>query len=103
MSYISGGCSSLDSLIDNERAEEKNSKNCLENTAADFLCLVNKSLNKREREIIRLRYGLAGGKAYTLSQIGKKYNLSKEGVRLIQKRAIKKLKKVSGLENFLDN
>ncbi len=49
-------------------------------------------LTPRERDIIELRFGLADGNTYTLSDIGEMYNLSRERVRQIQAKAMRKLR-----------
>ncbi|MBC7883295.1 MAG: sigma-70 family RNA polymerase sigma factor [Anaerolineae bacterium] len=49
-------------------------------------------LTQRERDIIELRFGLADGNTYTLSDIGEMYNLSRERVRQIQAKAMRKLR-----------
>jgi RNA polymerase primary sigma factor len=50
-----------------------------------------KALTYREREVIRLRYGLADGHAYTLADIGRIFSVSRERVRQIETGALKKL------------
>jgi RNA polymerase primary sigma factor len=50
------------------------------------------TLAQREADIIRLYYGLTGKHTHTLEEIGKKYNLTRERVRQIKERAIKRLK-----------
>lgn len=49
-------------------------------------------LSYREREIIRLRYGLADGYAYTLEEVGKIFKITRERVRQIEAKAIRKLR-----------
>jgi len=49
-----------------------------------------KGLNPREQEIIRLRFGIGTDSAQTLEEIGKKFGISKERVRQIEKRALRK-------------
>ena len=50
-------------------------------------------MNKREREILDLRFGLSDGKTYTLADIAKRLNLSRERIRQIEEHALLKLKK----------
>ena len=59
---------------------------------SDRLNSVLDHLSDREREIIRLRYGLEDGQHYTLTEIGKIYDLSRERVRQIQAKAMRKLR-----------
>ena len=49
------------------------------------------ALNHREREIIRLRYGLADGYAYTLEEVGKIFSVTRERVRQIEAKAVRRL------------
>ena len=49
-------------------------------------------LNYRERNIIRLRYGLDDGVGFTLEECGKVYKINRERVRQIQARAERKLR-----------
>ncbi len=51
-------------------------------------------LEPRERTIIEMRYGLTDGENYTLAQIAKQLNLSRERVRQIEELTIDKLKKI---------
>lgn len=55
--------------------------------------LIEECLTDREREIIRLRYGLGGVKAVTQNEIGEMYGISRSYVSRIEKRALSKLKK----------
>jgi RNA polymerase primary sigma factor len=48
-------------------------------------------LNYREREILRLRYGLADGYAYTLEEVGRIFSVTRERVRQIESKAVRKL------------
>jgi RNA polymerase primary sigma factor len=64
------------------------------------------ALNYREREIIRLRYGLSDGYAYTLSEVGRIFSVTRERIRQIESEAIRKLQQPSAsrkLANFLDH
>jgi RNA polymerase primary sigma factor len=50
-----------------------------------------KTLTYREREIIRLRYGLDDGYTYTLEEVGKIFKVTRERVRQIEAKAVRKL------------
>lgn len=50
------------------------------------------TLNSREQAVVRMRYGLDDGKPKTLQEIGRKFSVSRERVRQIEKRAISKLR-----------
>ena len=50
------------------------------------------SLSERERQVIRLRYGLEDGKTHTLEEIGSILNVTRERVRQIEARAMEKLR-----------
>ncbi|MBN1589621.1 MAG: sigma-70 family RNA polymerase sigma factor [Pirellulales bacterium] len=66
---------------------------------------VLRALNYREREIIRLRYGLADGYAYTLEEVGKVFSVTRERVRQIEAKAVRKLQhpiRSRHLSNFLE-
>jgi len=62
-------------------------------------------LTYREREIIRLRYGLADGYTYTLEEVGKIFQVTRERVRQIESKAVRKLQqpyRTRSLAGFLD-
>ena len=66
----------------------------------------SRRLNYREREIIRLRYGLADGYAYTLEEVGKIFSVTRERVRQIETKAVRKLQhpiRSRQLSGFLDS
>jgi RNA polymerase primary sigma factor len=52
---------------------------------------VLKSLTYREREIIKLRYGIGDGYTYTLEEVGRIFKVTRERVRQVEAKAIKKL------------
>jgi RNA polymerase primary sigma factor len=63
------------------------------------------TLNYREREILKLRYGLADGYAYTLEEVGKIFQVTRERVRQIESKAVKKLQhpqRSKSLMSFID-
>ncbi len=49
------------------------------------------SLPRREREVIEMRYGIVGGRARTLEEVGQAFNITRERVRQIENRTLKKL------------
>ena len=58
------------------------------------------TLTYREASIIRLYYGLNGKQAYTLEEIGEEFNLTRERVRQIKEKAIKRLKNYTRCKNL---
>ncbi|MDR1962424.1 MAG: sigma-70 family RNA polymerase sigma factor [Planctomycetaceae bacterium] len=50
-----------------------------------------KTLTPREREIIKLRYGLENGYSYTLEEVGRIFQVTRERVRQIEQKAVQKL------------
>ena len=61
-----------------------------------------RALNYREREIIRLRYGLSDGYAYTLSEVGKIFSVTRERIRQIECEALRKLQQPSCARKLAD-
>jgi RNA polymerase primary sigma factor len=64
-----------------------------------------KTLTFREREIIRLRYGLGDGYTYTLEEVGRIFRVTRERVRQIEAKAVRKLQhpvRSKQLEGFLE-
>ncbi|MFM8802885.1 MAG: sigma-70 family RNA polymerase sigma factor, partial [Planctomycetia bacterium] len=71
----------------------------------DRLDALLKTLTYREREIIRLRYGLTDGYMYTLEEVGRIFRVTRERVRQIEAKAVKKLQhpvRSRQLETFLE-
>jgi RNA polymerase primary sigma factor len=66
---------------------------------------VLKTLSYREREIIKLRYGLGDGYSYTLEEVGHIFKVTRERIRQIEAKAVRKLQQPSRsqeLAGFLD-
>ncbi|MCA9063943.1 MAG: sigma-70 family RNA polymerase sigma factor [Planctomycetaceae bacterium] len=66
---------------------------------------VLKSLTYREREIIKLRYGLGDGYSYTLEETGRIFKVTRERIRQIESKALKKLQhhtRAIHLKGFVD-
>ena len=71
----------------------------------DKIDQVLKTLTYREREIIKLRYGLGDGYTYTLEEVGRIFKVTRERVRQIEAKAVRKLQhpvRSRQLEGFLD-
>ena len=63
------------------------------------------TLTPREAKVLRLRYGLDDGKARTLEEVGKEFNVTRERIRQIEAKALRKLRHPSRskkLKDFLE-
>jgi len=58
------------------------------------------TLTERESEVIQLYFGLKGGHSFTLEEIGERFNLTRERVRQIKGKAIRRLRHVSRSRNL---
>ncbi len=66
---------------------------------------VLKTLTYREREIIKLRYGIGDGYTYTLEEVGRIFKVTRERVRQVEAKAIRKLQhpvRARKLQGFVD-
>ena len=89
--------------------EDEKAENPTDSAAQDMLRhrieQVLKTLTYREREIIKLRYGLGDGYTYTLEEVGRIFKVTRERVRQIEAKAVRKLQhpvRSRHLEGFLD-
>jgi len=84
--------SSLGEIVSDENAinplEHLQDKNL-----SDDLTEVVNSLDAREAEIIRLRFGLAGKNELTLAEVGKKFNVTRERIRQLEQLALKQMRR----------
>ncbi|MHC4879639.1 MAG: RNA polymerase sigma factor RpoD [Planctomycetota bacterium] len=72
----------------------------------DKIDVVLKTLTYREREIIKLRYGLGDGYTYTLEEVGRIFKVTRERVRQIEAKAVRKLQhpvRSRQLKGFLES
>jgi RNA polymerase primary sigma factor len=84
---------------------ENPTRNAANSLLRDRIESLLKSLTFREREIIRLRYGLTDGYSYTLEEVGRIFKVTRERVRQIEAKAVAKLQsptRSSRLEPFLN-
>jgi RNA polymerase primary sigma factor len=80
--------------------------NAMHKMLKDKIDHVLKSLTYREREIIRLRYGLGDGYSYTLEETGRIFKVTRERIRQIESKALKKLQHATRavhLQGFVDS
>ena len=91
-----------------EFVEDHNSDNPLRTASngilRDKIERLLKTLTYREREIIRLRYGLGDGYTYTLEEVGRIFKVTRERVRQIEAKAVRKLQhpiRSQQLEGFM--
>ena len=60
------------------------------------------SLTEREQKVLRLRFGLDDGKARTLEEVGKEFNVTRERIRQIEAKALRKLRHPSRSRKLKD-
>jgi RNA polymerase primary sigma factor len=95
---------SLGSLVESGREPTPVEAATLE-TLKDRVREVLRTLGSREQEILKLRYGIDGGRPYTLEEVGRLFSVTRERVRQIELQAMKKLQspvRASRLSGFLD-
>jgi RNA polymerase primary sigma factor len=89
--------------------EDKTAENALDLTSfsllkgklGDVLC----SLNERERKVLELRFGIGDGNARTLEEVGQQFNVTRERVRQIEAKALRKMRhptRLRQLDGFLE-
>jgi RNA polymerase primary sigma factor len=91
-------------FIEDEKAESPVSS-ATSDMLKDRIEAVLKTLTYREREIIKLRYGIGDGYTYTLEEVGKIFKVTRERVRQVEAKAIRKLQhpvRARKLQGFLD-
>ncbi len=92
-------------FIEDESAESP-VKAATQEMLKDRIDSVLKTLTYREREIIKLRYGIGDGYTYTLEEVGRIFKVTRERVRQVEAKAIRKLQhpvRSRKLQGFLDN
>ena len=60
------------------------------------------TLTRREEEVLRLRYGLTDGRARTLEEVGQIFGVTRERIRQIENKAIRKLRHPSRAKKIKD-
>lgn len=70
----------------------------LKSNVEDFL----QYLNSREQKILKMRFGLEDGRTHTLEEVGQEFGVTRERIRQIEAKALKKLKDQENSQNLLD-
>jgi RNA polymerase primary sigma factor len=71
----------------------------------DRLKDVLSTLTEREQQVLNLRFGLADGYSRTLEEVGKQFNVTRERIRQIEAKALRKLRhptRIRKLEGFIE-
>ncbi len=89
-------------FIRDPRSEEAFEKGMMEKDLTEKLQGALKSLDQRDGKILTWRYGLDGKGSQTLDEIGKRLKISKERVRQIEERAMKKMRGAKDVEQLRD-
>lgn len=69
------------------------------------LCIIIETLTPREQKVIKLRYGLDDGYVRTLEEVGKEFNVTRERIRQIEAKALRKLRhptRSNKLSDYID-
>ncbi len=59
-------------------------------------------LNERERRVLQLRFGLEDGHCWTLEEVGREFNVTRERIRQIEVKALRKLRNPRNIRSLLD-
>jgi len=83
--------SQLGDFIEDEEAQEP-----MDAAAREMLREAVKNalavLSEREREVLEMRFGLVDGKEHTLEEVGQHFNVTRERIRQIESKALRKLR-----------
>jgi RNA polymerase primary sigma factor len=64
------------------------------------VALALESLTERENEVLKMRFGIGGESEHTLEEVGRHLNLTRERIRQIETRALKKLQQSTASEKL---
>ncbi len=100
-----GDDASVGDFIEDKKAanpSDVTSYSLLKDTLSDVLA----TLTERERRIVEMRFGLVDGYERTLEEIGRQYNVTRERIRQIEAKALRKMRhptRLRHLQGFLEN
>ncbi len=83
--------SELGSFVEDENTPTP-TESAYENLLRDKIEDVLSTLSPREARILRLRFGLHNGRPYTLEEVGQKFGLTRERIRQIEGKALRRLR-----------
>ena len=90
--------------------EDKSAENPMDgaafNSLREKLSVVLNTLNDRERAVIEQRFGLRDGNPRTLEEVGRQFNVTRERIRQIEAKALRKLRhpsRIAKIKGFLDS
>ena len=91
----------IDFVVDEESIDNNAYNSVLDEEAEDYLINFAMShLTSREQRILDLRLGLKDGKPRTLEEVGKEFNVTRERIRQIEAKAIRKLRRPKTLSTI---
>jgi RNA polymerase primary sigma factor len=96
---------SLGDFIEDKNAEDPSNRTAF-GILKHKLCDVLTSLSERERQVLELRFGLADGYPRTLEEVGKQFKVTRERIRQIEAKAIRKIRhplRLRHLQGFLES
>lgn len=99
------GDSEFYDFVEDENAKSP-SENVIQTMLKEQLMSVIETLTPREQKVIRLRYGLDDAHPRTLEEVGKEFNVTRERIRQIEAKALKKLRnpnRSKKLKDFVDD
>ena len=92
---------SFGDIVEDKKNKQPEQK-LIDNDLSSILSKAIAHLTEAELKIITYRYGLDGNKPKTLKEIGQEFNLTKERIRQIEKRALKKMRHISVEDSLID-
>jgi RNA polymerase primary sigma factor len=86
-----GDDSSLGDFIEDKSAEDPSSRTAFGLLKAKLVDVLT-SLSERERQVLELRFGLSDGYPRTLEEVGKQFRVTRERIRQIEAKALRKIR-----------